>query len=308
VALAVAGSGSPARAVTLTPTSQTRTLSISAQAITLDAQSNPIENDGDLVTDSAPDYSLFARSDSVDAATSMLVATSSASHTHSSEILTDAILVSGSQSGLAASNSDGTSSTNYTAFCRISFTVDQTADYSLTGTIDANPGTTASLYYSGPQGLIGNYQLDGTTTQHVTLNDMDTAGPGAYTFDFRMSGGTYTYRGGSNASSGAYDITLQFQGSAVDAPLPAPAATVVRAFPNPFRERTSIRTASPDGAPLRAVVLDVTGGVVRTLAPGAADLSWDGRAESGRRVPAGTYFVRLESPDGPTVVKITALR
>jgi hypothetical protein len=79
--------------------------------------------------------------------------------------------------------------------------------------------------------------------------------------------------------------------------------------PNPFRESTRIETALPVDAPLRAGVFDVTGREVRSLSVHGADaLVWDGRAGSGRRVPAGTYFVRLESPRGSSVLKVVAVR
>ena len=54
----------------------------------------------------------------------------------------------------------------------------------------------------------------------------------------------------------------------------------------------------PGSGRLRVTVHDVTGRRVRVLSdgraarPGPWTLTWDGRDESGRRVPPGVYFLR----------------
>jgi hypothetical protein len=97
--------------------------------------------------------------------------------------------------------------------------------------------------------------------------------------------------------------------SAVTAEPPAAGEPArVGAFPNPFAETTTIRPGTAEAGPLR--VYDVTGRLVRTLAPAGADgrVTWDGRDDAGRVLPAGTYYLRGESPRGPVCGKVTRLR
>lgn len=91
----------------------------------------------------------------------------------------------------------------------------------------------------------------------------------------------------------------------VEAPDVAPvAADAIRAWPNPFRDTVTIRA---DGAgPI--VVLDLAGRRLRTLAAGGrgAFVTWDGRDDAGRSVPAGVYWVR--GRDGTRAERIVRLR
>jgi hypothetical protein len=70
-------------------------------------------------------------------------------------------------------------------------------------------------------------------------------------------------------------------------------------FPNPFSPGSSIRLVIPAEQSLRLVVYDLRGRRVRSLAEnssasGSRSLTWDGRNEAGRRLPAGLYFLNLE--------------
>lgn len=81
-------------------------------------------------------------------------------------------------------------------------------------------------------------------------------------------------------------------------PPPAPASMHVSARPNPFAARTELGFVLARAAAVELTVYDLSGARVRTLArgplsAGAHTFEWDGRAEQGRRVPAGIYFVRL---------------
>jgi hypothetical protein len=88
--------------------------------------------------------------------------------------------------------------------------------------------------------------------------------------------------------------------SAVSVPPGAPASPrlMLTAQPNPFAAETSIAFHLEAAATMRLTIHDVTGRLVRTLLAGtlaAGDhrMSWDGNDAAGRRVPAGSYFVRL---------------
>ena len=73
----------------------------------------------------------------------------------------------------------------------------------------------------------------------------------------------------------------------------------LRVAPNPFNPNTTIRFTLAEPGPVTAVVFDLAGRAVRTLAagrdfaPGRHALRWDGRSDAGRRVASGVYVVRV---------------
>jgi hypothetical protein len=74
-----------------------------------------------------------------------------------------------------------------------------------------------------------------------------------------------------------------------------------QARPNPFQQRTTVTLAAGVAqGPVRVEVYDMLGRRVRTIdlhdASGArpAEITWDGRDDSGRSLPAGAYFLRVE--------------
>ena len=83
--------------------------------------------------------------------------------------------------------------------------------------------------------------------------------------------------------------------------------------PNPFRLRTrvSFRLVQSDHVNLR--IYDVAGRLVSTLVEGRTEAGehhvlWEGRNTSGKRVAAGVYFVRLDTPGFTKVQRTTLLR
>jgi hypothetical protein len=70
--------------------------------------------------------------------------------------------------------------------------------------------------------------------------------------------------------------------------------------PNPANGGVSVALEMPSPGHVKFQVFDLAGRFVATLldentAPGNRVLHWDARDESGRAVPSGTYFVRLEA-------------
>jgi hypothetical protein len=117
-----------------------------------------------------------------------------------------------------------------------------------------------------------------TSTGNMTFT---LAAPDAdqYTLTFRTSRSAFSLNTGNVSASGSYDITVLFTGGAVDAPVVAGSTEGPRAWPNPFRAETSIRTALPADVPLQADVFDAAGRLVQTLPTHRSDvLVWDGRA------------------------------
>jgi hypothetical protein len=94
---------------------------------------------------------------------------------------------------------------------------------------------------------------------------------------------------------------------------PSAAALSPHSFPNPFRTKAEIRFSLAEPGHVRARVHDVAGRLVRVLhdgplPSGAAGVSWDGRDHLGREVPAGVYFVRVESERRAQVIPVVRLR
>lgn len=87
-------------------------------------------------------------------------------------------------------------------------------------------------------------------------------------------------------------IDLVGVGEATDLPV----GLLPNVYPNPFRTRVTIELRGTGGPGIhRLEVLDVTGRLVRALAPIGGEVAaivWDGRDAAGLRVPAGVYFVR----------------
>lgn len=83
--------------------------------------------------------------------------------------------------------------------------------------------------------------------------------------------------------------------------------------PNPFQGATSIRLTAPEGAAqARVHVFDTQGRAVKSLYAGALDpgmhlLTWVGSDDAGKRLPAGTYYVRAEADGQVTRGKVIRL-
>jgi len=88
-----------------------------------------------------------------------------------------------------------------------------------------------------------------------------------------------------------------------EGPGPGVARTLdVRLAPNPMRSRVEVRCELPAAGRARAIVLDASGRVVRSLAdgiygPGPQRWTWDGTDEAGRPVAAGRYWVRIATEE-----------
>lgn len=101
-------------------------------------------------------------------------------------------------------------------------------------------------------------------------------------------------RSGAMNIFGPYTVTLEPRGGdrlLQNAPNPVPPGSA-----------THIRFQSMRDADARLVVYDLNGRPVRhllkaTVAAGWTELTWDGRDDAGRALPAGAYFYRLELGD-----------
>jgi len=144
--------------------------------------------------------------------------------------------------------------------------------------------------------------LDSFGSSVAYLGDLDGAGPSGVAV---VVGATGDDDGGGDR--GAVYVLYLSGTPTTDAPgdTGGPrAASLGEPTPNPFRRSTRIPFAARPGVRLVVEVRDVAGRLVRRLdgvssGPGSSPLTWDGRDESGRVLPAGTYFLHL-AQDGQT--------
>ena len=90
-------------------------------------------------------------------------------------------------------------------------------------------------------------------------------------------------------------------------------ARLLAACPNPFGPSAVIGFELPARARVDLSVYDVSGRLVSRLAEGEFGagmhkVAWHGRDESGERLPAGVYFVRMETQRRSTLRKIVLVR
>ena len=75
----------------------------------------------------------------------------------------------------------------------------------------------------------------------------------------------------------------------------------LQVFPNPFREHSNIRFNLATEGDVNIQIVDVYGQFIKEIAKtnyasGDYDLSWDGTAANGRKVPSGLYYILLITP------------
>ncbi len=92
----------------------------------------------------------------------------------------------------------------------------------------------------------------------------------------------------------------QFNVTAAPLAPPVFASRLLKTFPNPFNPEATIRFELARDTQVTLRAYDAQGRVVRTilsgyLAAGPRQVRWDGRDDSGRSLPSGTYFLRLQA-------------
>lgn len=79
-----------------------------------------------------------------------------------------------------------------------------------------------------------------------------------------------------------------------------------RSFPNPFRGTTMIRFGSDRIVSAR--IYDVQGRLVRKVEGQIGVFEWDGRDQSGKLLPSGLYFCKVDSGGAGDCLKLVLLR
>lgn len=99
----------------------------------------------------------------------------------------------------------------------------------------------------------------------------------------------------------------------VSVPSPAGGIANIAASPNPFYASTHLTFTLETDSRVALDVFDVSGRRVRRLfdapaAAGALRVEWDGRDESGSRVPPGAYLVRFARAGAQETLRLVRLR
>ena len=84
-------------------------------------------------------------------------------------------------------------------------------------------------------------------------------------------------------------------------------------YPNPFNPETTIRFELPHSADVRLTVYNLLGQRIVTLLDehreeGIHHFMWNGTDRTGRIVPSGMYFYRLETPNWTETNKLLIIR
>lgn len=92
----------------------------------------------------------------------------------------------------------------------------------------------------------------------------------------------------------------------------APGLSLSHSSPNPFRTTTAVRYQLDRPTRVRLALFNVLGQQVRVVVDGPQDAgvhaaAWDGTDRSGRLLPNGVYFFRLEAAGRPAVVRKATL-
>jgi hypothetical protein len=88
---------------------------------------------------------------------------------------------------------------------------------------------------------------------------------------------------------------------------------LLRVEPNPVQDYATVVFEIPKGSRINLTIYDASGKVVRNLLNGYRDrglwrIRWDGRDNSGKRIPSGVYFFKLEGDNFMTSSKMLLVR
>lgn len=108
----------------------------------------------------------------------------------------------------------------------------------------------------------------------------------------------YKTQSSETAKSGTYQLELGSNPTDAGDTPPSFSTRLAAAYPNPFRGTSALSFEMAREGELSLEVYDLRGARVRTLARGTHpagrhSLTWDGRDDTGRPLPAGLYMVRM---------------
>lgn len=156
-----------------------------------------------------------------------------------------------------------------------------------------NTQATSALTYRWRRNYVDLFdggRISGAATNHLVIANTQVADSGVY--DVVVKQDTIT------EPSSLARLTI-VSATDVDPQPVVPTLAMDVPSPSPFSSRTTIRCSLPREGTVQLDVLDVSGRLVKQLAPpqhrsaGAHSFEWNGDTERGGSAPAGVYFVRL---------------
>jgi len=106
-----------------------------------------------------------------------------------------------------------------------------------------------------------------------------------------------------------YDFSVGIEGQQINRPQ---AYTLKQNYPNPFNGQTTIEFSVLDNEPVRLLLYDVAGRLVRQLYSGKGEgtmsVIWDGKNDKSAPSASGVYFYRLETPAGDVIRRLSFLK
>ncbi|MCX7995453.1 MAG: T9SS type A sorting domain-containing protein [candidate division WOR-3 bacterium] len=212
---------------------------------------------------------------------------------------------------------------NFCSLFGISATADGSSDM---GPVQGQPGTfTNQMYfsYSGENSYMDHISPSGTGAFLIfkdadNLYDCGVArDAGIYrTVGVSFELGSLVDGSGVSTRRALLDSILHFFGiylvSVEENKQEGPKQISLQVSPNPFRNKLDIRyTIHDTGLDEKALlIIDVSGRVVKSFNPVSSiqnqvsSILWDGTDELGRRLPAGVYFVHLETDNQKYIEKV----
>ncbi len=165
-----------------------------------------------------------------------------------------------------------------------------------------------------PPLLTGNNPVMGTAAPFATVEIYSGADEEGRYYEATVTAdasGQFTWSGSviskfitataTDADGNTSVFSVPLSTSVAQKPAEAPQQFALHAnYPNPFNPRTTISYDLPRAARVRLTVYDVTGQCMRVLVDerkqaGAHRVLWDATNETGRGMPSGMYFYRIEA-------------
>ncbi|MFQ5570287.1 MAG: FG-GAP-like repeat-containing protein [Rhodothermales bacterium] len=181
-------------------------------------------------------------------------------------------------------------------------TDDQTADAGLTYTVRVGTAPGGSNVVSPPaSGTSGQRWVPARgNVEHNTSWTLTNLPRGTYYWSVQAV--DHSFKGSPFAEEGSFTVSAHAEvGTGTDDAGALPARYALHpAYPNPFRETTTLAYDLPEPGPVLITMYNVLGAEVGRLvdqvqAAGRRHVVWDGRDTSGRRVGAGVYFARMRA-------------
>ena len=207
---------------------------------------------------------------------------------------------------------DYTANSQAFSFFEVEFSIAQTQDWSLDGTLEAHVNGLVEIFLTDSFGNPILFQSWSDMFPPLLVAESGTLAPGTYTLTVNAISFEEMYDFGFYSASQAV-VDLQFSVSGGTSPVGDNLVhdRYLNAGPNPMQNKTTIAFAGASDRSVHLDVYDLRGRLVRRLLDAGGSqgqVAWDGRNSSGQNVPQGIYFVRMRDGQDFLQRKVTVIR